>query len=328
MLATFHMIPSIWGAPHGGAPVCQLIMGSMDMDIGSIMKSAMALGILAASGFVRDAAAETVNCTNITSLPATITTQGVYCLKQHLPTNLASGNAITVMVSNVTIDCNDFKIGNLQAGPATQATGIGAGNQFNITVRNCGIRGFRNGVSLTNGLYRVENNRFDNNTQTAINVSGDGTMVSGNEIVDTGASTIGGIADFHGIVASGDVDIVGNNITGVVATTGGGGNAYGIRTLDMDSGIIRNNLVRNLVDDGAGLRRGIWVQNGNHNMLFGNSVVMDGDLLIGEAGIRCGDGLILNGAARDNTILGVGLLGGALALLNCTDIDLNHVNPL
>ncbi|HEY0661599.1 MAG TPA: hypothetical protein VGD21_09825, partial [Lysobacter sp.] len=50
------------------------------------------------------------NCTGfIDSLPATITTQGTWCLRKDLSTAMSSGNAITIATNNVTIDCNDFK---------------------------------------------------------------------------------------------------------------------------------------------------------------------------------------------------------------------------
>src|SRR6185369_16529682 len=64
------------------------------------------------------------NCTGfITSLPAVVTTQGTWCLKQDLATAITSGNAITINTGNVTIDCNDFKLGGMSAGLATQAIG-------------------------------------------------------------------------------------------------------------------------------------------------------------------------------------------------------------
>ncbi|QDH71230.1 right-handed parallel beta-helix repeat-containing protein [Marilutibacter alkalisoli] len=293
------------------------------------MKFALALAVLTAVGYSRDASAEINNCINITSVPATITTQGVYCLKQHVTTNLASGNAINVMVNNVTIDCNEFKLGNLASGSATQAIGIRAEGRNNLTVRNCGVRGFRTGVMLTNGQYRVEDSRFDFNTQTGLHVTGDGSAIRRNEIIETGESTVAGVTEFHGILAAGDMDIIDNNITGVVATSGGTRHAYGIRTTGMDSGVLRNNRVRNLVSTGLlGNRRGIWNQDGGHNTIEGNTVIMSGDLLIGDAGIRCGGGLILSGISRNNTILGTGVLNSALALINCTSVSGDYVNPL
>jgi hypothetical protein len=51
------------------------------------------------------------NCTGfITSLPATVSTEGAWCLKQDLSTAIASGNAITISSNNISIDCHDFKL--------------------------------------------------------------------------------------------------------------------------------------------------------------------------------------------------------------------------
>src|SRR5687768_7170485 len=73
------------------------------------------------------AAASYDNCTGfVTTLPATIATQGVWCLKQDLSTAITSGNAIAITANNVTLDCNGFKLGGLSAGPASTATGIGS----------------------------------------------------------------------------------------------------------------------------------------------------------------------------------------------------------
>ena len=42
----------------------------------------------------------------IDALPAVLTSQGVWCLRQDLATSLNSGFAIEVKTNNVTIDCN------------------------------------------------------------------------------------------------------------------------------------------------------------------------------------------------------------------------------
>src|ERR1700739_3514221 len=85
--------------------------------------------------------AETINCDGggaagsgagkITQalIPYTITAPGVYCLTQKISTNLVgtvggTTAAITVNANNVVIDLNGFAIGNLAAGPSTQAFGI------------------------------------------------------------------------------------------------------------------------------------------------------------------------------------------------------------
>lgn len=301
------------------------------MDTTKRVMLALLLSTLAGIVFIQPAKAETINCININTIPATISTQGVYCFNQHMPVSLASGSAITVLVNNVTIDCNEYKLGNLAAGPANSAIGVSAISHLNVTVRNCGIRGFRTGVSLTNGQYRVEDNRFDLNTETAVNISGDGSTVRRNEVINTGDSTIGGLTEFHGILGNGDIDVIDNTVSGVIASNGSNGTVYGILTQNMDAGTIKGNRVRLLDSDGTGLRRGIWNTGGSHVTVESNTVVMNApflSLLSNEGGIRCGDGIILDGAARDNTVLGVGVLGAALGLVACTPAVANFVNPL
>lgn len=286
-------------------------------------------GALVCMGYMRPAAAETTQCIEISSVPTSITTQGVYCLKQNVFTNLASGNAISVNTNNVTIDCNEFKLGNLAAGPSTQASGISAPGRINVQIRNCSIRGFRRGVSLLNGDYRVVDSRFDNNTQTGIMVTGTGSAVRGNEVIDTGGTTIAGQTQSEGIFTSGGMDVTDNNVTGVVSPATGNGNVYGIFASGMDAGLIRGNRVRDLAPSGSGFRRGIWVDSGDRVSIKSNTVVLNGGLLTLDAGIRCGNGLILNGIAQDNSILGTGILSTALGLINCTSVGgLNYVNPL
>jgi hypothetical protein len=162
----------------------------------------------------QQAAAETSNCTEITSLPATISSQGVFCLKRDLSTGIATGDAITINTNNVTIDCNDWKLGGLGGGAGTQATAIRAIGRKNITIRNCGIRGFRNSIVLGgagSAYHLVENNRIDLATGYAVTVEGDGHMVRGNRLYDIGNST--GYAG--GIVVRDSGGVIDNTIQGV-----------------------------------------------------------------------------------------------------------------
>lgn len=139
------------------------------------------------------AQAETVNCTNIVSVPMTITAPGVYCLKQAIATNLATGAAIEVQASNVVIDMNGFRLGNGAAGLGTEALGIHALNRVNITVRNGTIRGFMGAVVLEGDAaqgHLVEDIRADGNTACGICVAGLRTIVRNNQVVATGGSTV------------------------------------------------------------------------------------------------------------------------------------------
>src|SRR4029079_11229258 len=119
------------------------------------------------------------NCTGyITVLPAIISTQGTWCLKQDLATANATGAAITINTNNVTIDCNNFKLGGLAAGLGTTAIGIHAAARINATARHCNIRGFLGCIyfsGITGGGHAIEDNRFDGNTYVAAQIEGDGS---------------------------------------------------------------------------------------------------------------------------------------------------------
>jgi parallel beta-helix repeat protein len=241
------------------------------------------------------------NCTGfITSLPTVITTPGTWCMKQDLSTALSSGHAIEIQTNNVTVDCNDFKLGGLAAGLGTTEIGIFANNRVNLNVRRCNVRGFYVGVGFTasttssGGGYLVEDNRFDNNTSGGIAVTGDGSVIRHNRVFDTGGATFG--TDANGIAAIGSVDILDNIVAGVVATSGSGGYAYGVNTYLNSGASIDGNRVRGLVKDGAGIEFGIY-SNGGQVALHGNEVV--GTASPGGFGLACSNG---SHAAKDNIV--------------------------
>ena len=201
------------------------------------------------------------NCAGfIDSVPATIGTQGVWCLRHDLSTAIASGYAITIAANNVTIDCNGYKLGGLAAGAATEAMGIYAANRQNGTVRNCNIRGFKYGIRLDgNGAgHLLEDNRFDNNLYAGILVSGEHHLIRRNRVYDTGGSPLSNAA--YGILASG-TDIIDNTVFNVFAT-GTDTTPIGIY-LDSGNGhMIRDNIVSGLIVNGSGYGIGIGAPNG------------------------------------------------------------------
>lgn len=131
------------------------------------------------------------SCTGfINSLPATLSTSGVWCLRKDLSTAITSGAAITVATNNVTLDCNDFKVGGLGAGAASQTTGVRAVDRQNVTVRHCSVRGFLKGIDLDEGAGQlVEDNNLDNNLLLGIRVSTYSGVVRNNRVTDTGGAT-------------------------------------------------------------------------------------------------------------------------------------------
>ena len=206
--------------------------------------------------------AETVNCTAITTLPAVITVQGLYCFTGDLATAMTTGNAIDIQTSNVVIDLNGHKLGGLAAGVGTQANGIHAEQRKNITIRNGTVRGFMNGISLydtfpyTSAAHLIENIRADFNTQTGILVYGQASIIQANQVVSTGGTTAyGPNASANGLYVFGAGARVLNN--DVVDTFGMGTfGAYSIFVLGPGI-VVENNRVSNSTLPVSGTSTGI-----------------------------------------------------------------------
>ena len=280
-----------------------------------LLRTAVVLAVLIVAHGI-DATAQAAesydNCTGfIDSLPATITTQGTWCLRDDLSTAVATGNAITVAANNVTLDCNDFKVGGLAAGAETQTTGIGSLERSNVVVRNCAVRGFSKGVWLRGGSgHVVEDNRFDGNTWLGISISfADTVSVRRNQVVDTGGNlplTENPFGSATGISISGAHALVleHNSIGTVFATDQCECTAVGISVVD-SSGDVRQNQVFNLMPDGSGSARGVQIfANGAPEV---TRVVVRDNVLVNRSAMP-GHGIWSGGPAtaicRNNTVVG------------------------
>jgi hypothetical protein len=156
--------------------------------------------------------AETTNCTAVTTVPAVISTPGVYCLTGNLVTNMASGNAIDIQANNVVLDLNGFRVAGLAAGAGTQARGIYSLNHQNITIKNGIVRGFLVGIFLEGSSgqgHLVEDILADLNTMVGIGIGGHRSIVRNNRIVSTGGGT--GAPFALGIIIDGSGNRVINN---------------------------------------------------------------------------------------------------------------------
>ena len=263
------------------------------------------------------------NCTGfITSLPATISTQGTWCLKQDLSTAITSGEAITVNANNVILDCNHFKLGGLAAGLTTFVDGVYTNDHFNVTVRRCSIRGFFRGILFlsttgsSGGGHVIEDNRFDGNTFGGAVIMGDGSVIRRNRIYNTGGSTVQAAA--YGVYSVFSIDIFDNIIAGVASTNGDNGWASGIRAVSPISTRTIGNAIRGVVADGTGNAEGISIQTDDHVVIRSNDLA--GDAAAGSRGITCAFGA--NSSARDNVISGF-----ASPIVICTDGGGNDIVP-
>ena len=204
------------------------------------------IGLITALTPLAQVHAETIDCIPITTLPAVITVQGVYCFTGHLGTAMTSGTAIDIQTNNVVLDLNGFKLGGLAAGFGTTAYGIYAYNLQNITIKNGTVRGFIHGIYLGGSSSQgnvVEDVRADQNTSIGITVQGSGNIVRNNQVVTTGGTTnYGANAGAYGISVSGSGPQVINNA--VTNTFGQGtGLAYGIFFSSVTGGFAVNNRI-------------------------------------------------------------------------------------
>jgi hypothetical protein len=254
----------------------------------------------------------------IDALPATITTQGTWCLRQNLDTSATSGNAIEIQTNNVTIDCNGFRMRGSGGGPSTTAVGIVANGRLNLAIRHCTIRGFQEGISLTAGSgYLVEDNLLDQNRTIGIGSVGGGIVIRRNIVTNSGGSPVSG--QVYAIYADGDV--IDNVVDGVAgadslvnfSATG----IYSPADADINIGIvIQGNRIRNLTPKGTG--EAIGISSNGRGVLVRDNV-------IGQASVTTGFGISCNdntSHVRDNVILKYGT-GIAVA---CDDAGGNSVN--
>ncbi|HEY0660899.1 MAG TPA: right-handed parallel beta-helix repeat-containing protein [Lysobacter sp.] len=212
-----------------------------------MIRTAAVTVLLTSAALPHPARAETYDtCTGfIDTLPATITTQGTWCLRHDLSTAITSGDAINIATNNVTIDCNDFKVGGLAAGNSSQAKGINAGDRLNVTVRRCNIRGFYRGINISGGAgHLVEDNRLDNNLYIGIRMTGENNVVQRNRVFDTGGYPFPESQhSIYGIWVT--ADVIDNLVDGVFGT-----NSYSITNGIVFGGpgvVVRGNRVRSVV---------------------------------------------------------------------------------
>ena len=215
----------------------------------------LALACLAMAGKPVHSAESYDNCTGfIDAIPAVIATQGVWCLRHDVASSMDSGHAIRITTNNVTIDCNDFKVGGLGAGDGSTTIGIHALNRRNITVRHCNVRGFLEGIYLGAGSGNlVEDNRLDGNLYRGIFVSGADGLARRNTVRNTGGKP--GSSMSVAIQVMGDAI---DNVVDGVYTTHSNSFPIGIMVTG-DESVAIGNTVRGLVAAGTGSTKYLYV---------------------------------------------------------------------
>ncbi len=280
------------------------------------MKKLIITTLLASVAFSGTAQAETENCTEITALPFTITSQGIYCLKKNLNVNLTTGSAITINAGNVTIDFNGWRVNN-QAAATNQADGVTAVDRLNITLRNGFIRGFYFGVNLRRstssgpGGHLVEDMKIADSPNLGINVHGDKSVVRNNRVLNGGGggnNTVFGIA----LAYANDAVISGNVISGTSGTLFN----FGIDVLSSSRTHVTGNTLTGI--NGSVLNDvGIRVDSSD-------GVTVAGNRLLNDPGSAT-TGILDGGSATNLACLDNDIGGYVTALTGCDDDNGNRV---
>ena len=214
------------------------------MKIGRHLAQVAALLLLAWPG---SAAAETIQCTAITTVPYTIASSGSYCLTADLESSLSEGAAIEVLADGVSIDLNGFTLSHTIYATALRVVGIRGTNRMRVTVRNGSVVGFGRGVQLYSsvaaaGGHLIEQVRAYSNREVGIEVNGWGSVARQNQVISTGR-------------------IMGESGWAAAFLARGGA---GVRFLDND--------VHNVTQNGSP-SYGIWINGGANAVVAENRIV-------------------------------------------------------
>ena len=182
------------------------------------MKS-LFLGVFAIASFAATSFGQTI----INSVPYAITVPGLYVLGTNLADPYATGGAISIFTSNVTLDLAGHYIVN-SVGPNNDV-GIFVQNGANVTIQNGIVYGFRYGVRFAKCANGIIQNLRLIGPRTGVSLSfTSGTIVRNNQINGPGSGVPGTGIDIEG--GSGNL-VNGNVISGFgVCVFGEGGNYF------------------------------------------------------------------------------------------------------
>ncbi|MGN6112384.1 MAG: right-handed parallel beta-helix repeat-containing protein [Luteimonas sp.] len=222
---------------------------------------------LAAAALLFSASAN-ADCIEITK-PYNIKSPGRYCLAAEL---IAPSNGNRVNADDVDLDCAGYTIDVTSQMPSTTNRGIVGYGRTHVTIRNCRIKGFIEGIRLTGIANVIRDNVVIAPYARGIAVEGDNNIIDRNLVSDVGGTSNYSWGAF-GILAKGPSLIRDNVVSGVVPTAGSKKSGYGIFTTDNDSGVVQGNAVRNIFGDGGKIAMALTADDSSNALLSGNILV-------------------------------------------------------
>ena len=206
------------------------------------------------AGAVSMAAPAQAACTEIATLPATISTPGRYCLAANHAVYLPSGSAISIAASNVVLDCRHHSIRNQALTFAGTSSGVGFTGRSRVTVRNCrllgrfatGIHAFQdNNAANANTHITLADNTIIGAAANGILAFGTAIEIRGNRIHEVGGQlnswSIGIRLGGSSVAGQRSLHVLRDNV--IAGTVTANGNAYGIYSSNSYAGLFTGNIV-------------------------------------------------------------------------------------
>jgi hypothetical protein len=219
------------------------------------------------------ALAESTHCTVITSLPANLSSAGVYCINQDLTLAGSTGSAVFVDADSVTLDLNGHALrSNAAANSAT--TGVVVVDHKYFTITDGTVAGFAQGISVESvpGGSRsrggiISDVKVQRSFIFGIGMDCDGCVVRDSLVTDTIVpASITGFSAI-GISATGTGNQVSGNRVFDTHTKSGGGLSFAV-ALSGSNSVAAQNYVAN--DEILNANEVGISSTGTNNVLIGN----------------------------------------------------------
>lgn len=249
--------------------------------------------------------AETVTCTEITTVPYTISKPGAYCLVGHLSKSLSSGAAVSINANDVRLDCNGFAMINTSS--AGSAVGILSAARNNLVVENCRVKGFYKGIVIDpkSSDIAIRDNVVQNARYIGIMVWSSRSQVTGNTVADMSyaSGTAQGIyvAPYSPTSTSQNIVVKGNRVVGISGMT----NIQGIRIDRAEAPLVADNYVGGLAPNASGKAYGIMVNDSGRAIVKGNTIASNTGLNLIALGLATVNG----GVCLGNSFAGAKTFG-------------------
>lgn len=193
--------------------------------------------------------ADTLNCTNtISSLPATLSTSGTYCLTSDLQINISSGFAISILANDVTLDFNGYTISNTNINISSNTSyGVIAQGTVNSVIKNGKLDSFRYGIAIYSGATPayvpvVDSMQINRSVQVGIGIDASGAIVKNCIVTNTGLNLFD---NSYGIVifslSQSSSNLIQNNI--ILKTSVYSNKGTGIAIFNSNSAVVEQNRI-------------------------------------------------------------------------------------